>query len=396
MIFRLDDICTLTKGTTGITKAVPGSYPLVTLSEERKTHNNYQFNAKAVIVPLISSTGHGHASMKRIHYQEGKFALGTILCALIPRNEKIINAKYLHIYLTQYKDSLLVPLMKGAANVSLPMNKIADLEIEIPSLDKQKKIIGLEKKLSILIDKLSSLLNNQELNLKKLKQRILNNAIQGKLVLKDPNDEPAFLLLEKIQQEKEKLIKAKRLKKGRPIPPTKEEDIPFVIPDNWVWCRLGDIITVTSGDGLTSDQMDKNGNLPVYGGNGVNGYHIKSNIEERTIIIGRVGANCGNVHLTENKAWITDNAFIVSYSKNNIDRDWLIWTLRALNLGSMSFQGAQPVISGKRIYPKIFPLPPKNEQKRIGRKIEELLKVCDELEKKVKKNQDLIQQLLQS
>ncbi|MFZ0453996.1 MAG: restriction endonuclease subunit S, partial [Ignavibacteriaceae bacterium] len=372
------------------------SYPLVTLSEERKTHNNYQFNAKAVIVPLISSTGHGHASMKRIHYQEGKFALGTILCALIPRNEKIINAKYLHIYLTQYKDSLLVPLMKGAANVSLPMNKIADLEIEIPSLDKQKKIIGLEKKLSILIDKLSSLLNNQELNLKKLKQRILNNAIQGKLVLKDPNDEPAFLLLEKIQQEKEKLIKAKRLKKGRPIPPTKEEDIPFVIPDNWVWCRLGDIITVTSGDGLTSDQMDKNGNLPVYGGNGVNGYHIKSNIEERTIIIGRVGANCGNVHLTENKAWITDNAFIVSYSKNNIDRDWLIWTLRALNLGSMSFQGAQPVISGKRIYPKIFPLPPKNEQKRIGRKIEELLKVCDELEKKVKKNQDLIQQLLQS
>ncbi|MGA9292682.1 MAG: restriction endonuclease subunit S [Ignavibacteriaceae bacterium] len=123
---------------------------------------------------------------------------------------------------------------------------------------------------------------------------------------------------------------------------------------------------------------------------------MKSNIEERTIIIGRVGANCGNVHLTENKAWITDNAFIVSYSKNNIDRDWLIWTLRALNLGSMSFQGAQPVISGKRIYPKIFPLPPKNEQKRIGRKIEELLKVCDELEKKVKKNQDLIQQLLQS
>jgi type I restriction enzyme S subunit len=392
----LSDVCDLIKGTTGIKKAIPGPYPLVTLGENRSTHNEFQFDAKAVIIPVISSTGHGHASMKRVHYQEGKFALGSILCAIIPKDEKILSAKYLHIYLSLFKDSLLVRLMKGAANVSLPIKKLADVSIFVPEFKKQIEIVELVEKVSESTNKYTLLLSNQRKEILKLRQQILQDAIQGKLVPQAPNDEPASALLEKIKAEKEKLIKENKLKKSKPLPPIKEVEIPFNIPVNWVWCRLGDIINITSGDGLTSNQMDKNGSIPVYGGNGVNGYHSKSNIEESTIIIGRVGANCGNVHLTENIAWITDNAFIVSYSKNNLDRDWLIWTLRTLNLGSMSFQGAQPVISGKRIYPKLFPLPPKNDQNRIVKKIEELLKVCDELEKEIIQNQSLIQQLLQS
>ena len=101
MIYKLKDICTLTKGAIGIMKAIPGKYPLVALSDERRSHNEFQFDAKAVIVPLISSTGHGHASMKRVHYQEGKFALGNILCAVIPKDDKQLCAKYLHLYLQQ-------------------------------------------------------------------------------------------------------------------------------------------------------------------------------------------------------------------------------------------------------------------------------------------------------
>ena len=95
--FKLGEICSINKGSTGIKKAKKGKYPLVVTAEERESHNEYQFDAEAVCIPLVSSTGHGHASLKRIHYQEGKFALGTILAAVIPKDKEQISAKYLSL-----------------------------------------------------------------------------------------------------------------------------------------------------------------------------------------------------------------------------------------------------------------------------------------------------------
>jgi type I restriction enzyme S subunit len=60
MKYRLGDICTITKGDTGIMKAIPGEFTMVALGEADKTHNEFQFDAKAVIIPLVSSTGHGN------------------------------------------------------------------------------------------------------------------------------------------------------------------------------------------------------------------------------------------------------------------------------------------------------------------------------------------------
>jgi type I restriction enzyme S subunit len=147
MNYRLGDICTIIKGDTGIMKAIPGPYTMIALGEANKTHIEYQLDAKAVIIPLVSSTGHGHASMKRVKYFEGKFALGNILCAVIPKDENFVLAKYLHIYLHWNREELLVSQMKGMANVSLPMNRIADVMVEIPCIERQTEIIELEKNL---------------------------------------------------------------------------------------------------------------------------------------------------------------------------------------------------------------------------------------------------------
>jgi type I restriction enzyme S subunit len=243
MKYCLKDICSITKGATGIMKADGGKYPLVALSDERRSHNEFQFDANAVIVPLISSTGHGHASMKRVHYQEGKFALGNILCAVIPKDETKLNAKYLHLYLQQFKETLLVPLMKGAANVSLPMNKLADVEIEVPSLERQLEIIALEDKAAELKNELEEKLILQDGDITKLRQALLKEAMQGKLTKQNPKDGNAKDLLEKIITEKTKLgIKEK------PIAEIKEVEIPFDIPESWVWCRLGKIVlSMTNG-----------------------------------------------------------------------------------------------------------------------------------------------------
>ncbi len=68
--------------------------------------------------------------------------------------------------------------------------------------------------------------------------------MRGKLVKQDPNDEPASVLLEKIRAEKEKLIKKKKIKKSKPLPPITDDEKPFDIPDSWEWVRLGDVFSI--------------------------------------------------------------------------------------------------------------------------------------------------------
>lgn len=81
---QIKKVCKVEKGKTPIQKAIPGIYPLVVTTDERKTSDNYQFDCKAACLSLVSARGHGVAQVSRIFYQEGKFALGNILCAIIP------------------------------------------------------------------------------------------------------------------------------------------------------------------------------------------------------------------------------------------------------------------------------------------------------------------------
>lgn len=136
------DFCTLTKGKTPIQKAVSGEYPMVVTTMERKTCNTYQFDTKAVCIPLISSRGHGVASLNHVYYQEGKFALGNILCAMIPNNENYVSAKYLYYYFECTKDYTLVPLMKGGANVAMHISDIEKVKVPIPPLEVQHSIVS--------------------------------------------------------------------------------------------------------------------------------------------------------------------------------------------------------------------------------------------------------------
>lgn len=139
---------------------------------------------------------------------------------------------------------------------------------------------------------------------------------------------------------------------------------------------------------LTSSQM-KNGKIPVYGGNGITGYHNVSNIHEETIVIGRVGFYCGSVHLTEKEAWVTDNAFTTSYSKKCLNREYLIIALRQLDLGRQQNKTAQPVVSGKKIYPMLFPLPPLAVQNAIVETLEQVLPLVDVYENAILQKEEL-------
>ena len=146
--------------------------------------------------------------------------------------------------------------------------------------------------------------------------------------------------------------------------------------EDWVECTLGEILSVSSGKGLTSKNMD-GGKYPVYGGNGITGYHSKKIFDEKKLIIGRVGVRCGVTHITNRESWVTDNALVVTLKNNCFNLSFMKLKLQFANLNKLSSSTAQPVISGTKIYSYQTEFPPVPIQRAIVSKIESLFSSLD-------------------
>ena len=133
--------------------------------------------------------------------------------------------------------------------------------------------------------------------------------------------------------------------------------------------RLSSLFNLSSGK-LLSKNNRKAGEIPVYGGNGITGYHNESFVDADTIIIGRVGEYCGSVHLTIEPSWITDNALYVKEYKINVIPKYLLYALRKLNLNQYANRAGQPNISQSSIAGIQLILPSIKEQEQVVKKIE--------------------------
>ncbi len=395
-------------------KAIPVRYTMVALGEANKTHDEFQFDTKAVIIPLVSSTGHGHASMKRVKYQEGKFALGSILCAIIPKDENFVLAKYLHIYLHWNREELLVSQMKGMANVSLPMNKIADVLVTIPNIEKQREIIDLEVQLVSKELLIEHLLQNQLTHITNLNQAILQEAVQGKLVKQNKNDEPASELLKRIKAEKLKAGKKEKL-----LPPIKLEEIPFEIPKSWVWCRLGEIAEIgTGGTPLTSNpEYYLNGIIPWITSSATNQLFVdfaEKYITEKalketnckvypigTLVVAMYGQGKTRGQVTELNIEAATNqacATVHFYFENHTLRKYIkvFFQENYLEIRKLAQGGAQPNLNMSKIIDTPIPLPPLLEQIRIIDEIEKQMVKTKQLKEHIISNQQATVQLLKA
>jgi type I restriction enzyme S subunit len=162
----------------------------------------------------------------------------------------------------------------------------------------------------------------------------------------------AFAAIEQAQANIEKNIdNAKELFQS------KLNDIFSQTGEDWEEKAFSELFKLKSGDGLTAKNMIE-GEFPVYGGNGISGYHNSYNKNGKYLIIGRVGALCGNVRYLNEKFWLTDNAFEISEMKVDFDYSFLYYLLNSKNLRSYARQAAQPVISNSSLksvrisYPK--------------------------------------------
>jgi type I restriction enzyme S subunit len=126
---------------------------------------------------------------------------------------------------------------------------------------------------------------------------------------------------------------------------------------------LGELLKLKSGDFLPASEMAESGTYAVLGGNGISGFHNKYMFEEPQIVIGRVGAYCGCVHVSPVKSWITDNALYVSERHPDLQFDYLVHALEHARLNQYASQFGQPLVSGARIYPVQILVPPKDTQK---------------------------------
>ena len=285
---------------------------------------------------------------------------------VILRPIKVYTKFYLYLFKSDWYVKEGTKYFKGVVGQQRVHKEIfTDLHIPLPPFAEQQRIVEEIEYWFALIDQIEQDKSDLQTAIRQTKSKILDLAIHGKLVPQDPNDEPASELLKRINPKAEITCDKGHSKK---------------LPQNWSISTVGNVLQLKSGENIKVRQLPMGGKYPIYGGNGINGFYNKCNVSESTIIIGRVGFYCGSVFLTESKAWVTDNALIVSGYEGIYNTIYLAYLLQYLNLGKVSNSTAQPVISRKGINPIPILIPPLSEQQRIVTKIEKLFSVLDNIQ----------------
>ena len=287
-----------------------------------------------------------------------------------------------------------------------------------------KVLIARSKSNFVKIKRFGIEISHQQALLKQLRQAILQEAVQGKLTEQwrsaHPEVEPASALLERIQAEKARLVKEKRIKKSKPLPPITPDDIPFDFPEGWVWCRLGDVSSKI-GSGSTPK-----GGKDVYVDEGIpffrsqNIYEDGLRLDDVAYISEEVQAKMSGTQVFPNDVLLNITGGSIgrathipgSFLEGNVSQHVSI--IRPILFDSIYLHKIilSPFLqkdiyssttgAGREGLPKynlekfLIPLPSLAEQKAIVEKVESLLAKVNQLEQEAQQNQQHAEQLLQS
>ena len=256
--------------------------------------------------------------------------------------------------------------------------------IPLPPLKEQERIVKKVDELMVLCDKLEQeeekLFALDKHFADTLPKSILQYAVEGKLVPQDIHDEPASLLYDKIIKEKETLIKQGKIKKEKPLPPITDDEIPYNIPENWKWVRLGEMCNLLNGNKIT------NTNLPLLNAKYLRTRQerqmytegIKVNKHDYIILVD--GENSGEVFRAFEDG-ILGSTFKILNINSNLYNNYILYILYFYkDTFKKSKKGAAIPHLDKELFKNILiPLPPLKEQERIVKKVDELLTYCNKL-----------------
>lgn len=364
------------------------------------------------------------------------------LCAVFP-NKKVIDRDFLFWFFRQRRFGYLQESF-GGAQPNISQTVIKDTDIPIPDLDTQREVVSFLEKCEVngeldasfkfnnifveirrffsYRNAYDNLLLSQATQLSlltALRQSILTEAVQGKLTAQwrkeNPNQEPAGELLKRIAAEKARLIKEKKISKEKPLPPIKAEEMPYEVPEGWVWCRLGEIGDWGAGaTPLRNNPAYFGGNINWFKSGELNNGDIDYDSEEKItelalkktslrlnkigdVLIAMYGATIGKTGILRVEG-TTNQAVCACTCFNGFDNQYLHLLLKSLRPDFINSGegGAQPNISRVKIRSKAIPLPPYSEQHAIVQKANTLLAYCDELEQQVQQSKADLDLLMQA
>lgn len=295
----------------------------------------------------------------------------------------------------------------GTAQKGFYLNQLSVALIPIPPLKEQKRIVAKIEELMPFVDQYAA--SSEKLNTlnttfpDQMKKSILQEAVQGKLVPQDPSDEPASVLLEKIAEEKKKLIKEGKIKKQKKLPPITEDEIPFEIPESWEWVRMDDIVSFENGDRgknyphkteyvssgvawINTGHIEPNGFLSKTRMNFITKEKYDSlrsgKIQRGDLVFCLRGATYGKVARVEpySKGAIASSLMIIRPYVSEIREYIFLYLKSPLAFGELSKYAngsAQPNLGAKDVRKYMVPIPPIAEQKRIVARLDKLFGILE-------------------
>lgn len=290
---------------------------------------------------------------------------------------------------------------------TLNATSISNLMIPLPPVAEQERIVEKVEELLPYIEKYDKAEKQlQKVNDEfpdKLRKSILQQAVQGKLTERHPDDEPASELLKRIREEKLKLISEGKMKKEKTLPPITDDEKTFEIPNTWEWARLDDVYSV--GTGMTPLKSNRsfyeNGTIPWitssltsnryidHAESYITEYALESNslelYPENTLLIAMYGQGKTRGQISELLISATINqacAALVAFSKRDTLNQYIYFYFQYYyeSLRKKAEGSSQPNLNLTKIRECVIPVPPLAEQKRIVARIEEIFAVCDKLE----------------
>lgn len=286
-----------------------------------------------------------------------------------PKNNVEANVYYYAYLLRSYAlGGVIQSLAKGIRERSTDFRykEFGDLYYQQPPIEEQQSIASYLDQKCGKIDKLITLQEEMITKLQSYKQSVITEAV------------------------------TKGLDKNLPL---KDSGIEWIgeIPEHWSVVKIKYLAKIKSGDSISSNEIMQEGIYEVYGGNGLMGFCNKKNVDGVNIIIGRVGALCGNVRLISESKFITDNALILNCFDNAL-YSYMYIMLKAANLNNLNTSNAQPLITGSKVLNVSLPIPPLSEQQSIADYLDQKCSEIDELisikQQKIEKLKDYKKSLI--
>lgn len=327
---------------------------------------------------------------------------------MVKFTEQVMNKYFSYFIQSPMGKSLLLNNKGGTATPKFSKTELRNMVLKLPPLEEQKRIVAKIEKLMPLVDEYAESYNRlQKIDNEfedKLKQSVLQYAMEGKLVKQNSSDEPASELIKKIENEKAELIKEGKIKKSKKLPAITDDEKPFDIPDSWEWVRLGEIGIVTSGGTprkaeksywddanipwITPAVMSKAQNNIIFDNDNVGKINQKglSNSSAHLIsansIVVSSRAPIGYINIVP-FAYTTNQGCksISTYAK--VDNKYVYYAIK-FSVPDMYKRASGTTfkeISGTRFGETVIPLPPLEEQKLIITKVEKLQSSIGELSK---------------